>query len=220
MGSLQIKRYGDRGILVSNLSATQRGDLESAIQAVAAPLLEEVFWGYEQILILLRRADDVTQFLAKLDSLSMDAVPADPVGVARSVTIKVRYNGPDLTTVAQAVDKSMDEVVRLHSSPEYTVRMMGFAPGFPYLDGLPEILHLPRRGSPRNYIRPGTVAIGGAHAGIYSVASPGGWHLLGETEMVLFNPDAARSEPLDAASIFALRPGDRVRFIPTEVSGC
>jgi len=90
---------------------------------------------------------------------------------------------------------------------------MGFAPGFPYLDGLDERLHLKRKASPRDRIEPGSVAIGGSHAGIYSVASPGGWHLLGRTDFPLFQPEKARGTLSDAREVFALAAGDTVKFL-------
>jgi KipI family sensor histidine kinase inhibitor len=91
--------------------------------------------------------------------------------------------------------------------------MMGFAPGFPYLDGLNERLHLERKASPHDRIQPGSVAIGGSHAGIYSVASPGGWHLLGRTDLMLFQPEKARGTVSDAREVFTLAAGDRVKFV-------
>jgi KipI family sensor histidine kinase inhibitor len=92
--------------------------------------------------------------------------------------------------------------------------MMGFSPGFPYLDGLDPKLHLDRRPSPRNHIAPGSVAIGGSHAGIYSVASPGGWHLLGNTKWPLFDLEAAKLANPNPTTVFALSVGDRVHFQP------
>ena len=83
---------------------------------------------------------------------------------------------------------------------------MGFTPRFPYLEGLDPRLNLARRSSPRNHVQPGTVAISGPHAGIYSVASPGGWHLLGQTELPLF-----RRSPFDELRVLSLSKGNRAR---------
>ena len=79
-------------------------------------------------------------------------------------------------------------------------------------------LHLERRDSPRNHIEPGAVAIGGAHAGIYTVASPGGWHLLGHTDHSLFNLAAAQQSRPQSQEVFALSPGDQVRFQAKELT--
>jgi inhibitor of KinA len=87
--------------------------------------------------------------------------------------------------------------------------MLGFAPGFPYLGVLDELLHLPRRDSPRARLAAGSVAIAGAQTGIYPSESAGGWHILGRTVRRMFDPE--RADP------FLLRPGDLVRFMPVEV---
>lgn len=126
----------------------------------------------------------------------------------RLVEVPVRYGGeagPDLSLVAQATGLTPDEVVRLHAGAPYRVAMLGFKPGFPYLLGLPAELRLPRRNSVRARVAAGSVAIAGAQAGIYPCESPGGWHVLGHTELRLFDP--ARSPPS------LLLPGDRVRFV-------
>jgi KipI family sensor histidine kinase inhibitor len=116
------------------------------------------------------------------------------------------YDGEDLAEVAQRTGRAVDEVLRLHAGAEYTVRMLGFLPGFPYLDGLPEALRLPRLGTPRLAVPAGSVAIAEGQCGIYPVQSPGGWRILGRTDLVLFDP--RRDPPA------LLAPGDRVRFLP------
>jgi len=100
-----------------------------------------------------------------------------------------------------------DEVVRRHASGDYTVAMLGFLPGFPYLLGLDPSIALPRRATPRTSVPAGSVGIGSAQTGIYPCASPGGWHLIGHTPARLF--DARLAQPA------LLAPGDRVRFEPT-----
>ncbi|MES2437684.1 MAG: 5-oxoprolinase subunit PxpB [Verrucomicrobiota bacterium] len=120
-------------------------------------------------------------------------------------------DGPDLIELAAATGLSPDEVISLHSSAVYTVAAVGFSPGFPYLAGLPEPLHVPRRSTPRLAVPAGSVAIAGGQAGIYPFTSPGGWHVLGRTGETLFDPHAARPA--------LLRPGDRVRFVPVAELG-
>ena len=93
-----------------------------------------------------------------------------------------------------------------HTSVEYTVAFLGFQPGFPYLRGLPQALHASRRATPRLKVAAGSVAIGGAYTGIYPATGPGGWHIIGRTMAVLFDPQR------DAPAL--LLPGDRVRFVP------
>jgi KipI family sensor histidine kinase inhibitor len=134
-----------------------------------------------------------------------DAPPPEP----RRVEIPVRYggeSGPDLGDVARHAGLSVARVVELHAAAEYLVYFVGFATCFPYLGGLPPELATPRLAAPRKQVPAGSVAIGGAQAGIYPLASPGGWRLIGRTHLKLFDPSAS-PPPL-------LRMGDRVRFVP------
>lgn len=122
------------------------------------------------------------------------------------IEIPVRYSGPDLPEVAKRLQLAENEVIRLHTEPTYTVFMIGFLPGFPYLGPLPKILELPRRDTPRLRVPAGSVAIAGRQTGIYPQASPGGWHLIGHTDFLLFNPE--KTPPA------FLQPGVRVQFVP------
>lgn len=129
----------------------------------------------------------------------------------RQIEVPVRYgsaSGPDLETVAASKGISAADVIRIHSAREYTVYMMGFTPGFPYLGTLDELLVMPRLETPRTLVRAGTVAIAGSQTGIYPLDSPGGWHLIGWTPLKLFDPTS------DAPFLFT--PGDVVKFIPLE----
>lgn len=129
----------------------------------------------------------------------------------RCVEIPVRYGGPDLERVARQAGLSPESVIERHHQGRYRVLCLGFAPGFPYLGGLDVALATPRLATPRPRVPAGSVAIGGDHAGIYSIPSPGGWNLIGQTSMRLFDPQAAALDGL-----FRLRAGDRVRFVPVE----
>jgi KipI family sensor histidine kinase inhibitor len=139
-------------------------------------------------------------------SLLSDVTPAHATVTGDSVTIPVRYDGADLTDVAKATGLSEDEVVTVHTGPEYTVAFTGFAPGFGYLTGLDDRLRLPRRDSPRTRVPAGAVAVAGEFTGVYPRPSPGGWHLLGHTTAALWDP--TREPPA------LLRPGTTVRFEP------
>lgn len=129
----------------------------------------------------------------------------------KQVEILMRYGGaegPDLPYVAAYHHLSPAEVIQKHSEPTYHVGMMGFMPGFAYLLGLDPGLATPRLKTPRTHIPVGSVGIAGAQTGVYPLASPGGWQLIGRTEQVLFDP---LHEPF-----FTLSPGDEVRFIPVK----
>ncbi|MEM6822287.1 MAG: allophanate hydrolase subunit 1 [Verrucomicrobiota bacterium] len=126
--------------------------------------------------------------------------------------ISVDYSGEDLEALAREKGLSTQEIIRLHAETSYTVLLLGFSPGFPYLGPLSNILHTPRKDSPRKRIRPGSVAIGGPHTGIYTVESPGGWHIIGHTQERLFFPEKMEANDLSTNEIFRLNPGDLVKF--------
>jgi inhibitor of KinA len=125
----------------------------------------------------------------------------------KTIRIPVRYDGEDLDEVATRTGHSRDEVIALHSGRTYHVYMIGFVPGFPYLGELDESLFLPRRPSPRKRVPAGAVAIAEAQSGIYPFSTPGGWHLIGSTDVKMFDP-TARNPSL-------LRAGDKVIFEPS-----
>ncbi|MGF6858085.1 5-oxoprolinase subunit PxpB [Paraburkholderia sp. CI3] len=132
---------------------------------------------------------------------------AKAVAPGRDVEIAVQYGGafgPDLRAVAEHTGLSAREVVERHAGGAYVVFFLGFQPGFAYMGGLDTALYTPRRASPRLEVPAGSVGIGGEQTGIYPAVSPGGWQLIGRTEVPLFDP--ARRPPT------LLQPGDRVRF--------
>ncbi|MBP2835057.1 MULTISPECIES: 5-oxoprolinase subunit PxpB [Dickeya] len=134
---------------------------------------------------------------------------------ARDVDIPVTYGGdygPDLKTVAEHCGMTPKQVVERHTAGRYVVYFLGFQPGFPYLGGLDEALFTPRRAEPRVQVPAGSVGIGGNQTGIYPLSTPGGWQLIGQTSLALFQP--TQTPPV------LLRPGDRVRFIPQREGIC
>ncbi len=131
----------------------------------------------------------------------------DSGATGRQIEIPVCYEGeyaPDLADVARHCGIAPAEVVQLHSAANYIVQAIGFAPGFPYLGGLPEKLFTPRRPTPRVSVPAGSVGIGWRQTGVYPLATPGGWQLIGRTPLVLFRPQ-------DKAPAM-LRVGDHVKF--------
>jgi inhibitor of KinA len=160
--------------------------------------------GYRSILIvfdpLLTEPEELEAKIGKMDLEHIRA--PDP----RLVTIPVHYDGPDLDEVAAYHGITSQRVVELHSSAVYTVYFLGFVPGFAYLGGLPEEIATPRRETPRKQVPAGSVGIAGTQTGVYPFATPGGWQLIGRTELDMFRPDRGEMNLLSI--------GDQVRFIP------
>src|SRR5690606_13055047 len=133
-------------------------------------------------------APDAARIEHHLRVIAAHADEVPPLADGRLHEIAVRYDGPDLADVAERTGCSIADVIALHSAREYAVLAIGFAPGFAYLGELDPALVLPRRDTPRTRVPAGSVAIAGAQTGIYPRVSPGGWHLLGTTDAVLFDP--------------------------------
>jgi len=148
--------------------------------------------------------DQVTHeaLVAAIRRLATRRPPMEEPG--RLHRIPVVYDGPDLGAVAADLGLSTERVIELHGKPIYRAFLVGFVPGWAYLGPLPDELVLPRRATPRTQVPAGSVAIAGRQTGIYPLASPGGWHLIGRTSVRPFLPDS------DPPSLF--RAGDRVKF--------
>ena len=114
--------------------------------------------------------------------------------------------GPDLPFVAQHSGKTMEEVVRLHTAPEYLIYMLGFAPGFTYLGGMCSKISTPRLQQPRVTIPAGSVGIAGSQTGVYPIDSPGGWQLIGRTPVRMYDPN--RAQPI------LPKAGEYIKFYP------
>jgi inhibitor of KinA len=150
---------------------------------------------YEKIYSLL------SEILCNLNS--------SPEEEKRVVKIPVCYGGkfgPDIQYVADHNKISVEEVIKIHSSGEYLVYMIGFAPGFPYLGGMSDKIATPRRKSPRTFIPKGAVGIAGMQTGVYPISTPGGWQLIGSTPQQLFMPEEYPPS--------LLKSGDIVKFYP------
>lgn len=135
----------------------------------------------------------------------------EPANV-RKVWLPALYGGsggPDLADVARLAGLTIDEVIRLHAGAVYRVYMLGFAPGFPYLGGLPDSLETPRLATPRAMVRSGSVGIAGSQTGIYSLDTPGGWRIIAHMPVPLFQPE--KEQP------FLLAASDLVQFVPVEM---
>ncbi|MCT4710786.1 5-oxoprolinase subunit PxpB [Enterobacteriaceae bacterium H11S18] len=180
----------------------------------ASDAIREVIPGMNNITVILRDpqslAIDGIERIQRWWEESEAIIPE-----SRRVDIPVIYGGdfgPDLCVVAEHNDLTISQVVEQHASAEYIVYFLGFQPGFAYLGGLAPTLYTPRRAEPRLLVPAGSVGIGGSQTGIYPLATPGGWQIIGQTSVKLFNPT---SEPPTL-----LAPGDTVRFVPQKEGVC
>ena len=206
---------GDTGLLVSfeqriaqSIGAAAAA-LNTRVAAAAIPGVVETVPAFASLLIfydpLVTEYDAVADAVQKLAQAPGSDTAA---GEGRLVEIPVCYGGtfgPDLPFVAEHAGLTEKEVIELHTGREYRIYMLGFLPGFPYLGGLDERLFTPRLPTPRTAIPAGSVGIGGEQTGIYPIASPGGWQLIGLTPLKLFDP---------AAGALPYAAGDRIRFKP------
>lgn len=177
----------------------------AALIRLNVPEIEDVIPADGSVLLILRRG---AAFSAALRQALAAPLADAPVASGTLHEIAVEYGGaagPDVPERAEQAGMDVAMYINSHSAVEYTVAFLGFQPGFPYLQGLPPALHAPRRASPRVQVPAGSVAIGGGYCGIYPASGPGGWHLIGRTDAVLFDPQ--RVAPA------LLLPGDRVRFV-------
>lgn len=133
----------------------------------------------------------------------------------RRMSIPVCYEGycaPDLEEVSQYTGLPAQEVIARHSGVVYTVAMIGFSPGFPYLTGLDPSLEMPRKASPRLKVPAGSVGIGGKQTGIYSLETPGGWNIIGRTAIPLFSPERESPSLLQEGDIVGFEPISLAEF--------
>ncbi len=210
----KIVPLGDAALLV------QLGDeidptINQRIHALAALIniapLDGIIETIPAYATLLIHYDPLTLTYAKIRKwlrMKLDQVEDAKSRKPREITVPVHYGGEygvDLKFVADTHQLRVEDVIRIHSEKTYTIYMMGFTPGFPYMGKLDDAIITPRLETPRTRVPAGTVAIAGSQTGIYSIDSPGGWRLIGHTSLRLFDPT---SEPP-----FLFSPGDEVRFI-------
>lgn len=214
-----IEPFGDGAVLVT-LGRRVDPDLAARAQELAArldelavtrPGLRRAVPAHASVLVpfdpLVVSLEDV--FALARSTIARASAGAPATASSSTIDIPVRYggaDGPDLDEVAERGGLRPADVVELHAGATYRVLFLGFAPGFAYLGGLPPALELSRRTTPRERVPAGSVAIAGLQTAVYPRALPGGWHLIGRTETVLFDPLA------DPPSRF--QPGATVRFVP------
>lgn len=200
---MRLLRYGPRALLVEVASTVEAVELYAAALADRVPAAEIVpaartvlFDGVEEVEVLAERLRGLPRTEGRTTTPAVLEVP----------TV---YDGADLSEVARQWSTTEAEVVALHTSTQFTVAFCGFSPGFGYCTGLPAARQVARRTSPRPRVPAGSVALAGGFSAVYPSSSPGGWQLIGRTDLRLWDP-AAEPPAL-------LTPGARVRF--REVSG-
>ena len=182
--------------------------LAQRLRAASVDGVRDIVPGMRELVV---HVDPFRCDLRRVEAELRDSTGTDPVASEPQrplLDIPVTYGGeagPDLEDVARVSGLTPDEVCRRHAAREYLVCFVGFLPGFPYLGLLHPSLRLPRRETPRPRVPPGSVAIAGEYTGIYPWASPGGWHIIGRTDITLF--DLASDPPA------RLAPGMRVKFV-------
>ncbi len=211
----RFRTAGDRGLLV------EYGDVidpavNSKVRSMAIAIEDNPLIGVSEVIptyrSLLMIYDPAMTAPAELQKTleSLEARLGDiKIPPPRTVEISVCYGGefgPDIDTVADTNRLTVSDVIELHCKPEYLIYMVGFTPGFPFLGGLSEKLHTPRLETPRTLVPEGSVGIANNQTGIYPIASPGGWQLIGRTPVKLFAP--RRKHP------FLYQAGDRIKFKP------
>lgn len=207
--SLRVLPVGDDALLVEVASGAEAEALHAElVRRRAAGLLavREIVPAARTVLL-----DGVPDPVRVTSELTAAHIPAAPARAREVIELPVRYDGPDLAEVAAHWGVSAREVARIHADTEFRVAFCGFAPGFGYLTGLPPRYDVPRRATPRTAVPAGSVALAGPYTGVYPRSSPGGWQLIGSTDVVLW--DHAR---VPAA---LLSPGTRVRFVAAEPVG-
>lgn len=191
---MKIFPYGDRAVLVELADTAEVvGYVDSLSGSELLELVEDVVPGARTVLLRARAGVSVGRLLEVVpDERHPEA--ADPgasrQGPTRSaIEIPVTYDGPDLAEVAELTGLSEDEVVAAHTGTPWRVAFGGFAPGFAYLVGGDARLQVPRRPSPRTEVPAGSVGLAGEFSGVYPRSSPGGWQLIGHTDLALWDLD-------------------------------
>jgi KipI family sensor histidine kinase inhibitor len=214
-GKARFRTAGDRGLLVEYGDVIDP-DVNNKVRSMAIVMednppegVAEIIPTYRSLLIIydpsITNPAELQKILETLEARLGEIKIPPP----RTVEIPVCYGGefgPDIDTVADTNNLTAEEVIELHCEPEYPIYMVGFTPGFPFLGGLPEKLHTPRLETPRTLVPEGSVGIANNQTGIYPIASPGGWQLIGRTPLKLFAP--WRRNP------FLYQAGDCLKFKP------
>ncbi|KAA1428884.1 5-oxoprolinase subunit B family protein [Nocardioides antri] len=187
--------YGDRALLLAVPDTAAVVRLLDALRAdpALADLVEDLVPGARTVLVQARPGVTLGVLRERLAPDEIGVGEAEP-GRERQVpgeeiTVPVTYDGPDLAEVARLTGLTEDEVVSAHTGRPWRVAFGGFAPGFAYLVGGDPRLHVPRRETPRTRVPAGSVGLAGEFSGVYPRESPGGWQLIGRTDLPMWDLD-------------------------------
>ncbi|WP_027624205.1 5-oxoprolinase subunit PxpB [Clostridium lundense] len=189
--------------LVRSMSyAINNKNIEGIVEII--PTYRSISIQYNPLIISI---EELIDKLKEIHS-NIDKVQLPPTKVIQIPTVYGGEYGPDIEFIAQHNNISVEEVIKLHTSVDYLIYMLGFTPGFTYLGGLPKEIETPRLKTPRTKIPAGSTGIAGKQTGIYPIQSPGGWQLIGRTPLKLYDPK--RNPPI------ILNAGDYLRFVPID----
>lgn len=195
-----LRSCGDRAILVEYTDLAETMAFFPSLRRTAPEDVEDLVPAARTILVRHNgNSDRVAAWIRAAEPADHATAP-----ITEPVVITVRYDGDDLADVADLTGLTAREVIRAHTEQVWTVAFCGFAPGFGYLVGTDDRLHVPRRSAPRTTVPAGSVGLAGEFSGVYPRSSPGGWQLIGRSDTELW--DVARTPPA------LLQPGTTVRF--------
>lgn len=206
---------GDTGLLVEfgegvdpEVNAKVRA-MSRALEKEMPPGVREIIPTYRSLLFIydpgMTCPETLFPIIEQVEH-TLETLGGEP---SKIVEIPVCYGGdfgPDIENVKKAHSLTTEQVIQIHSEPAYLIYMVGFTPGFPFLGGLDERLYTPRLETPRMVVPEGSVGIANNQTGMYPIASPGGWQIIGRTPLKIFAPD--RANP------FLYKAGDKIKFIP------
>jgi len=206
---------GDRGLLVDFGEGIDPG-VNEKVRAMARALEKQRLNGVMEMIptyrsILFFYDPSLTDPETLCNSIeivenTLEKNENQPVTIVEIPVCYANEFGPDIENVQKAHGLTLEEIIHLHSKPEYLIYMVGFTPGFAFLGGLDERLHTPRLATPRMLVPEGSVGIANNQTGMYPIASPGGWQIIGRTPLKLFAPH--RTNP------FIYKAGDKIKFKP------
>ncbi len=209
MTTVIVRPAGDRAFLVEPADATQLPQLLDRLRRAPIDGVADLLPAARTVLLTLAPGIDAAAVESRLRALVL-AAGAEPDLAADepAVTVPVRYDGPDLAGAAELLGITPGELVRRHTDAHWRCAFIGFAPGFGYLQASQARLSVPRRAQARTVVPAGSVALAGGYSAVYPRSSPGGWQIIGHTELVLWDP--GRAQPA------LLRAGTGVQFVAAD----